>query len=326
VTSFAQRFPRRTTLGGTNVRAALTMSRLGLSSTLHLVSIDDTTRHLLPPEVDYLCSAPHDSTWPHLIVQYPAGARVRLDGTTICSPHPNRLIYVNDLPNRQMLLSPELGRLLADANIFLISGLNSLQDAATLDARLADLHHHARHLPAHALVIFEDAGYHVPELSHHVTHGLRDLVGIHSMNEDELQTHLGHDVDLLDPTDLAAALHEVTDLVPARTLVIHTKYWSLAVGENATQYRPPLESATRAAAARYLHGDTFTRTDYDHVATTGYHPHGLTVAQRLETLLPGKICCLPALTPITTTPTTIGLGDAFIGGFIAALTPTTRPT
>lgn len=326
VTSFAARFPHRTTLGGTNVRATLAMSRLGLPSTLHLVSIDDTTRRLLPPEVDYLCSAEQDSTWPHLIVQYPAGARVRVGGDTIHSPVPNRLIYVNDPPNREILLSPDLGRLLADARVFLISGFNSMQDVATLDARLTDLRRHLSHLPADAVVIFEDAGYHVPDLSRRVICGLQGLVDVHSMNEDELQAHLGRDVDLLDPTDLASAVRELADVVPARTLVVHTRHWSLAAGADAERYRSALESATRTAAARYLHGDTFTRADCEDLATARRDPGGLDLTRRLEALLPDELCCVPAFSPVTATPTTVGLGDAFIGGFIAGLDPDAPPS
>lgn len=178
-TSFAQHFSHTPTLGGTNVRAALAMDRLGVRSSLHLVSVDDTVRRLLPPGIDYLCSSQQDQTWPHLIVQFPAGARINLNGTTLQAPCPNRLIYVNDPPNRQMALSPDLGQLLHDTGTLLISGLNSMRDAAQLDARLADLRHHARELPAHAVVVFEDAGYHIPHLRHRVITGLQDLVTIH---------------------------------------------------------------------------------------------------------------------------------------------------
>ena len=73
--AFADRFERRTTLGGTSVRAALAMERLGVPSTVHLVSVDDDVRRLLPGGISYVCSAERDSTDPHLIVQFPAGCR-----------------------------------------------------------------------------------------------------------------------------------------------------------------------------------------------------------------------------------------------------------
>jgi sugar/nucleoside kinase (ribokinase family) len=326
VTSFAAHFPHRTTLGGTNVRAAITLSRLGLPASLHLVSIDDTVRRLLPRDVDYLCSAAQDSTSPHLIVQFPAGTRVRLGPEVLRTPHPNRVIYVNDVPNRQMHLSPALGELLQDASAFLISGFNSIQDVATLDARLADLHRHLRHLPATALVLFEDAEYHVPELRRRVVAGLGARVDVHGMNDDELRTYLGRDVDLLDAPALAAALVEACELLSAHTLVVHTRYWCLATGPDAPRYRPALESGTQAAAARYLHGDTLTPADHHDIAAAGRHPEGQALGRHLEALLPERVCCVPALTPATPTPTTIGLGDAFVGGFIAGLDHLTHTT
>lgn len=322
VMSFAMHFPRTSALGGTNVRAARAMSRLGLRSSLHLVSVDDTVRRLLPPGTDYICSAEQDRTWPHLIVQFPAGAQVRVNETVLRAPHPNRLIYVNDPLNRHLSLSPDLGHLLRGAATFLISGFNSMQDTAALDVRLSDLHHHAHHLPAHAVVVFEDADYHIPQMRYRVLSGLHDLVTIHSMNADELQTYVGRRVELLDAVDLAAALREVRSLLSARTLVVHTQYWGLAFGQDAARYQPALESAMRTAAARYLHGDSFTRTDHDAVTRHGSHPGGLAVARRLPHLLPGQVCCIPALTPTTGTPTTVGLGDAFIGGFLAGFQPT----
>ncbi len=105
VEAFAAHFPRRITLGGTCVRAALAMDRLGLRSTVHLVSIDDHVRRLLPDTVGYLCSAADDSTEPHLIIQFGAGAGVRVGDTELRSPHPNRVILVNDLPNELLALT-----------------------------------------------------------------------------------------------------------------------------------------------------------------------------------------------------------------------------
>ena len=57
----------------------MAMDKLGLKSTLHLVSIDDHVRQLLATKVAVTSAArPHDSTDPHLIVQFKAGTRVRV--------------------------------------------------------------------------------------------------------------------------------------------------------------------------------------------------------------------------------------------------------
>ena len=59
-------------------------------------------RRLLPAASSYVCSAVEDSTDPHLIVQYPAGPRCPRGRHRDRAPHPNRLIYVNDPPNREL--------------------------------------------------------------------------------------------------------------------------------------------------------------------------------------------------------------------------------
>ena len=207
---FAARFARRITLGGTNVRAAVAMSRLGLRSTLHLVSIDDNVRGLLPPEVSYVCSAVEDSTDPHLIVQFPEGARIRVGDVELQAPRANRLIYVNDPPNRELLVSPQLGDVLRTATVFLLSGFNAMQDAAPLEARLRALRAHMRSLPAGALVVYEDAGFHVPELRQQIREGLLDLIDVYGMNEDEMHAYLGRQVEVLDAEAMAKALWSCT--------------------------------------------------------------------------------------------------------------------
>jgi sugar/nucleoside kinase (ribokinase family) len=322
VETFAARFSLRTTLGGTNVRAALAMSRLGVRSTLHLVSIDDQMRRMLPEEVSYVCSATRNTVDPHLIVQYPAGARVRAGDVDLMAPHANRLIYVNDAPNRELVLCPELGGVLRSAGVFLISGFNTMQDAETLRARVRDLREAMRSLPPGAAVVYEDAGFHVPELSGQVRDGLLDLIDVYGMNEDEMQTYVGRTLDLLDAPAMAAALRQLHALVPARTLVVHTKYWSLALGQDPETYRHAVEGGVATASTRYLHGDAFTAAQQAQVTSGSRHDGGVKFARVIEALMPGEVCCVPALRLGTDTPTTLGLGDAFVGGFIAALAPT----
>jgi ADP-dependent phosphofructokinase/glucokinase len=319
VEAFATRFARRTTIGGTAVRAAVAMSRLGVPSTVHLVSIDDQVRWLLPEEVSYVCSADEDTVDPHLIVQFPAGARVRLGDRVVRAPRANRLIYVNDPPNRELVISPELGRELVGARVLLVSGFNSMRDPQTVSRRLRDLREQMGSLPDSAVVVYEDGGFHVPELRAHVREGLVDVVDVHSMNEDEMQAYVGRAVDLLDPTDVATALGELRLVVQARTVVVHSGYWALAVGERAGDYREALDGGILLASTRYLHGDAFTASDHSRTAEIPRHAGGSALVRALERALPGRVCAVPALVLRTATPTTVGLGDTFVGGFVAAL-------
>jgi ADP-dependent phosphofructokinase/glucokinase len=178
-----------------------------------------------------------------------------------------------------------------------------------------------RCLPVGALVVYEDAGFHVPDLSRRVRDGLLALVDVYGMNEDEMQGYLGRSLDLLDAEAMAVALRELHVVVPAATLVVHTRAWALAFGPRAQVYRSALRTATRAAGARYLHGDGFTLADCGEVAHGPEHPEGAAFARSLETLLPEEVCCVPAYRLSTPNPTTIGLGDCFVGGFISALAP-----
>jgi ADP-dependent phosphofructokinase/glucokinase len=319
VEDFAARFARRITLGGTNVRAAVAMSRLGLCSTVHLVSIDDNVRKLLPPEVSYVCSAVEDTTDPHLIVQFPTGARIQVGDVEVQAPRDNRLIYVNDPPNRELLVSPQLGEVLRTAKVFLLSGFNAMQAAAPLAARLQALRVHMRCLPDSALVVYEDGGFHVPELNGQIREGLLDFIDVYGMNEDEMQAHLGRQVEPLDAEAMAAALRDLHDLIPAKTFVVHSKFWSLAYGARSHAYRAALRAGNAMSGVRYLCGDDFTEADYQAVKRRLQRQDGLIFAQAIEGLLPGRVCCVPSYHLSSQSPTTVGLGDSFVGGFIAAL-------
>ena len=319
VEQFAARFATRITLGGTCVRAAIAMAKLGLPSTVHLVSIDDHVRRLLPPQVAYVCSAEQDSTDPHLIVQYPKGATVKLGPELIRAPRENRLIYTNDPPNAELLLSEELGTALTTADVFLVSGFNTIQDIGTLTARLDALLRHLRQLPPGALVVYEDAGFHVPALSALVRARLIDAVDLYGMNEDEMQGYVGRPVDLLDAPAMVGHLRALRDTVPARTLLVHSRYWALTFGPGSREWRDALRGGVTMAGTRYVLGDDFTAADYAEVGAGPVSAPGARFAAELEGLLGDEVCVVPALDLDVPRPTTIGLGDTFVGGLIAAV-------
>lgn len=319
VEAFAARFRTRITLGGTPVRAAIAMRSVDVASLVHLVSIDDHVRRLLPDGIDHICSASEDSTDPHLIVQFAAGASVRSGDVHIVAPHPNRIIYTNDPPNRELVLSDRLADALRDARLFLVSGFNTIQDAAVLDERVREVRALLATLPHDAIAIYEDAGYHLPAHSRRVRDALVDVIDVYSLNEDEWFAYLGRTFDLLDADAVAVALAEAAELIPAACLVIHTKHWSLAFGRRASEFGEAVRGGILMASTRYLVGDGQTAADYARTATLPAKPAGAALAAELESRFAGRLICHPALALETERPTMIGLGDTFIGGFIAAL-------
>jgi len=58
----------------------------------------------------------------------------------------------------------------------------------------------------------------------------------------------------------------------------------------------------------------------DYAETLGFEQHagGVEFATAIESRFPGTAVCVPAYVLDTATPTTIGLGDSFVGGFLAA--------
>jgi ADP-dependent phosphofructokinase/glucokinase len=317
VEAFTSHFDYAVTLGGTGVRAGLVLDSLGIPSVQHLVSIDDNVRRLLPPGVSFVSSATEDTLDPHLIVQYPVGAHVRLLDGDIISPSANRLIFANDPPNREMRLAPALGEVLATAGVFLVSGFNTMQDHALLAQRLDELQQAMRALPADALVYYEDAGFYTRAFSETVRAQLLPRIDVYGMNEDELQEYLGRAVDLLDPVDVTRALAEVRAIIPVPALVVHTRYWALAVGPDAAEHRAALGSAVRVSATRYRLGDGFTAADDAQTATMDRHRAGTALVAAVEDAV-ADVVGVPAFSLDVATPTTIGLGDTFVGGFLAA--------
>ena len=324
VEQFASRFTKRITLGGTCVRAATAMEVLGVPATVHLVSIDDNVRRLLPRTVRYLSSATRDTLDPHLIIQFPAGTAVRAGDIDIRAPHPNRIIYANDPPNRDLVLADDLPDALATADVFLVAGFNVMRDEAILRDRIATLNVAIRRMPAGAVVLYEDAGFHDPGMRAIVRRDLTGSVDVHSMNEDEFQHYVARSLDLLDVDQVVAALKESVTFAVADTVVVHTKYWSLAYGDNAAPYREALQGGIDLASTLYCYGDGFTLADYERVCAMPSHAGGRDFSQLLEARLGDAVCCVPAHALDVPDPTTIGLGDTFVGGFVAALSRTLR--
>ncbi|GID27753.1 ADP-dependent glucokinase/phosphofructokinase [Paractinoplanes brasiliensis] len=315
--AFAARFPHRTTLGGTSVRAGLLLHRLGIPSTLHLVTVNDDFRRLLPTGTEWFSSGAEDTFYPHLIVQFDQGLHVEAGDIAVTAPFPNRLIYVNDPPNDTMLLTGDLGERLSRAEVFLISGFNAMRDAVLLDERLRDLRTHMTRLPPSAITYFEDAAYHEPAFSARVRDALLDRIDVYGLNEDELQSYLGRTVDLLSPADVAAAVAEVRALIPAPALVLHTKYWAGVFGPRAHDYAGAVDAGIVMAATRYVHGDSFTGEDVEHIRRRPRRPASF--AAELEQLMDGPARVIPGFVLDVATPTTVGLGDTFVGGFLSAI-------
>jgi len=73
------------------------------------------------------------------------------------------------------------------------------------------------------------------------------------------------------------------------------------------------------AGTRFRFGDDFTMESYHETEANILQNEGVLFAEAIERRLGEKVCCLACIQAEETKATTIGLGDAFVGGFLPAL-------
>ena len=319
IESFAARFQKKTTLGGTSVRAAIAMRKLGYRSALHLITQNDQVRRLIPADSPYVCSSDSDSFYPHLIVQYGAGDRVRAGKISIRARQANRLIYHCNADRIAMKLNPDFADLLAEAQVLLISGFNAMQSRRLLNQRLETVAGILDRLPGGATVFMEDGGFYDPGFRLEILGRLAGRVGVFSLNEDELQAHLKRAVALDEAEQVLKALADLHRWIPAAALVLHTRHWALAYGAGAGRFADALRAGVSLATARFRHGDEFTLAAYRKIEKSPPSDENATFAEAINAMAGGGLLCVPVAAVDQAQGTTIGLGDAFVGGFLPAL-------
>lgn len=321
IEDFSRKFAKKITLGGTSVRAAIAMRKLGYTSALHLVTLNDHVRRLIPPDSPYVCSNVKDSLHPHLIVQFGKDAAVKAKDINIRASQANRLIYHSDHDNIAMNLNEGFSDLIADAKVLLIAGFNAMQSKSLLARRLESVIRMMKRLPKDALVFYEDGGYFELGCSRLIYRALSKRIDIFSLNEDELQAHLNRKVALLDVLQVQAALAELQKRIPIPTLVLHTRHWALACGEQASRFAKALQAGISLATTRFCYGDDFTLRNYHEIKSLPPKAENAIFADAINKMQDASIICAPVADVEPSSATTVGLGDAFVGGFLPALLP-----
>ena len=325
IENFSQNFEKKITLGGTPVRAAIAMRKLGYTSALHLVTLNDHVRRLIPQDSPYVCSNAQDSSYPHLIVQFDKDVCVKAGDIDICARRANRLIYHSNDDNIAMKLNESFADFVTDAEVLLISGFNAMQSKPLLIDRLESVKRIIKRLPKDALVFYEDGAYFELGYSQLIYRRLREDIDIFSLNEDELQAHLNRKVALLDAVQVKAALTDLQKLIHVPTIVLHTRHWALAYGEQARRFARALKTGTCLATTRFCYGDDFTLDNYREIESLRPSAENAAFAETIQAMSGGEIACVPVADVQPPKATTIGLGDAFVGGFLSALLGDVKP-
>ncbi|MFN8444865.1 MAG: hypothetical protein U0175_29030 [Caldilineaceae bacterium] len=73
------------------------------------------------------------------------------------------------------------------------------------------------------------------------------------------------------------------------------------------------------STTRFRYGDDFTLENYREIEAFPPNLAGANFALAIKQLLDDRVCCVPVAQVEQSNATTIGLGDAFVGGFLPAL-------
>lgn len=102
-------------------------------------------------------------------------------------------------------------------------------------------------------------------------------------------------------------------------VVVHSRSWAAAYGEGSAALRAALESEVAMATTRFCLGDDYAAADYWATLALPTSVEGATFARTINHAGRGTVCCVPVPHVGRATGVTIGLGDAFVGGFLPFL-------
>ncbi len=316
IEEFVKGIRYRVTLGGTNLRAAEVISALGGSAFVHLVSVNEDTIRQMPERVEWIGGEKYHCSFPHLAVQFPKNACIRANDIEIMTKRANRVIYSGDIACAQMPLEKAFFERAAGAGVLLLSGFDLIKEADILSARLQEVKEQIESFGENGpLIFYEHAHFGDRKFEDMVRRKLGELIDIYSMNEDEFRTLTGKKADLLNAEEVCAALGSARDALGGMTFIVHTCHWSLALGERAREIENALKTGMTAASARYR-GGSVDKSGIREVGRLPLKREAEVFSREVKALLGGDMVCLPVADIRTDTPVTVGLGDAFVGGFL----------
>lgn len=319
--AFAEEFTYRTTIGGTAARAAIAIRKIGFESTLGMCCFNRYIENLLPPGIKFYSGngLEYDRVYPHIILQYPSGVHIQANDIDFTVPCHNRILISRDKDSMDMVIAEDVGEMVRDADVFLLSCFSEVLDGSILRDRLDTVFDILNGLKDSAAVILEDGCYINKEFRHMVHRQLAPVLDIISMNEDELQDYVGQRIRILNPVQVMDAVRYIYRCLQVPFLIIHTHIWALAYGTGAREFKGALESGIMLASARYVHGDDFGMEEYGRIRTWKTNAKGEAFCRQVTESDP-LVCCVACKDlDFVDRPTTVGLGDFFAGGLLPVL-------
>ena len=321
-TDFADHFKYRITIGGTAMRAATAIRKIGYESVIQTSCFNRYIKELVMPGIHYFPSVGMDHTdaYPHVILSYQGKVRIRANDIDFVTPRENRVMFSRDIDSLNMLISQDFAPMIRDAKVFLLSCFSEVLDFGIMEQRMEETRRLLQALPKDALVVMEDGCYIVKEHRYYAHRKLRGVADILSMNEDELQEYMGRRIDILNPDEVLEAVQYAYEKSGIPTLIVHSAMWALAYGERADMLESALRGGIALASTRFCYGDEFGALEYERVKNLAETGISMEFCRQItgKALLP--MCCVPAKDmSFVDNPTVVGLGDYFAGGLLPEL-------
>ena len=317
---FSSLFKYKITHGGTAIRAGIALNIMNKSCAVYLSSYSQDIVNLLPSKIHYLNCSKYTESYPHIIIQYPENTTFNLSGKKIFSPKAERIIFVNDAINENILIDQNITDSYFPFKVLLISGLNTIKCDSLIKKNLNNLNNIIRKSSDKTFTFYEHAGYHNLRIERLVRDFIFPKVNFFSMNEHEFAGIIESYEFIENPEFLVNSLISLRTRYEFDKILIHTSRWSLLFGNESAKFKDCLQNAINISSARMVFGDYLNFTDYSNVGNSlEIENKSLEFSKYFNCIGESDFCCLPSYKITSENPTTIGLGDFFVAGFISSL-------
>lgn len=327
-------------LGGTCAQGAAALNAAGFPVLAHITDRSKEVCRLMSGEgldtvtpdgiVPMGSSASGELPVRHMVLQYPKGAAITVNGKTCLAPVSNRLILDYDVIHKTMPVERAfLDYCEQNAKTMLaycISGFNGIIDERIMRGRIEELKEHykivKRSNPS-CMIYLEGAFYLNPDLKNLIFDRLSDVVDLYGMNEEELVEHaerFGMKTDKEDLASVYSSLRLLLEKYPVKGIILHTKDYAMYFGEKLAgiDIEKGLTLGNLMASTRARIGRYGTREDCLESMQLPLSPEGMRFCEEMERLRPNEFVTIVPSRYMEHPKYTIGLGDTFMAGCLTS--------
>jgi ADP-dependent phosphofructokinase/glucokinase len=334
------RFNTKNGLGGTCAQQAVAIGKIGIPALVHItdrskevcefmdgVGLNTVTEKGVVPLME---SATDDPPVLHMILQFPKGEKIVINGRTVEIPLSNRLILDFDMIHKHVPLEkPFLNYCENNAEklaLYSISGFNAILDPAIMRQRVDELTAHFNNIKSKnqdCMVYLEGAFYLNPEVKDVVFGELANSIDFLGMNEEELVEHVEKHGKAIDKDSFPSVLNGLEHMLqkfPVTGIILHTKDYSMYYGTQVKtiDVEMGLTMGNLLSGTRARIGEYGSYKDCSGTLELPLSEVGIAFAEQLEKILSNRYIKIVPSRYLEHPRCTIGLGDTFVAGFLTA--------